>query len=217
MIIPSVSAAATRRARSKDRGKRRRFLTPGQDMRRGPALAHVLLLAAFWVGLWGTISPATVVSGLVLGVALRHLRGRRSTWQVHPVGAARALAVIGWNILVANVAMARAVIVGPDRVQEHDVQVALTRLGAPLDALLALAVTVTPGTIASDITRRDGLPSVLHVHALAASPTEVAESVRRIEASIDGAISVHDVPDYDRRPTARPSARTTVATLEPPQ
>lgn len=154
-------------------------------------VGQVAVLVAFWVVLWGSVSPGIVVSGIVLSALL--LRGGAA----HPVPVRPVrILVLAWTLAVevgvANVAMARAVFRGPERSVERRMRVSLRTVGAGLDAAIALAVTLTPGTIAVGLERRPGRPTVLRLHVLDGTVEDTAASVHRIERRLQEAFGVDD-------------------------
>lgn len=153
-------------------------------------LLHVTTLTAVWVVLWGSLSPATVLSGIGLALGLRALRPSDRRWRIHPSGVLRLLQVLAVDLWRSNVAMAEAVVKGPDAVEEHLVEVPLRRLGAPLDGVVDLLVTLTPGSIAVGLARQPEGPSTLTVHVLETTPTSTAAAVHRLEDAVAGAITV---------------------------
>ena len=77
-------------------------------------VAQVSVLVAFWVVLWGSITPGTVLTGILLSVLL--LRGGAAhPVPVRPVRILRLLWTLVIEVGLANIAMARAVFRGPER------------------------------------------------------------------------------------------------------
>ena len=154
-------------------------------------VAQVSVLVAFWVVLWGSITPGTVLTGILLSVLL--LRGGAAhPVPVRPVRILRLLWTLVIEVGLANIAMARAVFRGPERSVERRLRVSLRTVGAGLDAAIALAVTLTPGTIAVGLERRPGTPTVLRLHVLDGTVEGTAASVHRIERRIQEAFGVDD-------------------------
>lgn len=154
-------------------------------------VAQVSVLVVFWVVLWGSITPGTVLTGVLLsGLLLRG--GAAHPVPVRPVRILRLLWTLVIEVGLANIAMARAVFRGPERSVERRLRVSLRTVGAGLDAAIALAVTLTPGTIAVGLERRPGKPTVLRLHVLDGTVEGTAASVHRIERRIQEAFGVDD-------------------------
>ena len=80
-----------------------------------------------------------------------------------PARALRLLAVVVWDILVANIVVARLVLGPLSRHEPAFVAVPIARAHPQARALLATIIAIAPGTVAAAFSP-DG--RVLHVHAL---------------------------------------------------
>lgn len=140
------------------------------------------VLAAGWLLLAG-FSVAHLVLALVLAVLLPHFTrrfigeamGHARGWR----GLGRAVPftlLVTWDIVVANVAVARLILGPPGRLRPAYVEVPIA-LEQPLAiSLLASIVSMTPGTVSSDLSadRRR-----LLVHVLDADdPRAVVEQIK---------------------------------------
>ncbi|MGD9952314.1 MAG: Na+/H+ antiporter subunit E [Burkholderiales bacterium] len=115
------------------------------------------VLAAGWLLLAG-FSAAHVVLALVVAALLPHFTrhfvgeamGRARGWR----GLGRAVPfalLVTWDIVVANIAVARLVLGPPARLRPAYVEVPLA-LEQPLAlSLLASIITMTPGTVSADL------------------------------------------------------------------
>lgn len=154
--------------------------------RRRRWLAHPamsVVIAASWLLLQGSLEPAHLLWAAILGVLL--------PWAVQdflgpgrPLAGAgvaiRLVAVVVWDILVANIAVARVVLHPGITPQPVWVRVPYTLTDARGIVLLATIITTTPGTVSCvvDEARREIL-----VHALNADDPDavVAEILHRYE------------------------------------
>ena len=118
-------------------------------------LPHPLLtpiLALIWVLLSNSLSPGQVLLGLLLGWSIPVFTLRFWPEQVHirrPLTLLRFVAVVLYDILVANFNVAYLILRGPRRLEPGFVVVPLdlrTELGI---SLLANTVSLTPGTVSS--------------------------------------------------------------------
>ena len=132
----------------------------------GVSAGHVLLAAAFAVAL-------PPLARRFVEEPLGHARGRRAA-----AAALRFAALVTWDIAVANLVVARLVLGPPARLRPVYIEIPL-ELERPLAiALLASVITMTPGTVSSDLSddRRR-----LRVHVLHAStdPQALIEHIKR--------------------------------------
>lgn len=130
--------------------------------------ASLLWLLIVWLALWESISPANVLSGLVVGGLLIVLFPVRSpsarTGRFRPLRAAQLLGYFLWKLLEANVVVAWEVITPSNAgVNEGIVAVPLTGASDAAVATVANMISLTPGTLTIEIERH---PTVLYVHVL---------------------------------------------------
>jgi multicomponent K+:H+ antiporter subunit E len=127
---------------------------------------HALLLALFWLLLVNELSVAQAVLGLLLGGAIigATLGLSASAPPIRrPLAALRLLAVFAYDIVVANLAVARAALSPKLRIRPRFVRVPLDVREPGPAALLAGMVTLTPGTVSVSLDLEAG---VLLVHGL---------------------------------------------------
>ncbi len=139
-----------------------------------------LILA--WILLWGTVSAANILSGLVIALLITLLlplpvvpvEGR-----LHPVSFAKLLLVVGWSLVLSSLQVAwLAIKPGPPPLS------AVLRVGFAVksDLVLALgvnAINLTPGTMVLEIDRDRRL---LYIHVLdVGSPRAVDRFHREVE------------------------------------
>lgn len=98
----------------------------------------------------------------------------------HPVAALRLLLVVTYDIVMANVAVARLVLGPPGRLRPAFVKVPLSLTQPMSISLLASIVTMTPGTVSADLSEGN---STLLVHALDCDDPDalIAEIKQRYE------------------------------------
>jgi multicomponent K+:H+ antiporter subunit E len=122
-------------------------------------------LTVSWVALTG-FSVASVLMALVIAVGIPlsaqpFLKGLPRARR--PVRALRLLGIVLWDILVANVVVARLVLGSLPRLEPAFVKVPLAVTHPHTRSLLATIITMTPGTVSAAFAP-DG--RLLHVHAL---------------------------------------------------
>lgn len=134
------------------------------------AIPHPVLtltLTAVWVMLINSVSAGTVVFGLILGIVIPLITApywpNRPRLRAAPRIAEYALVVL-WDIVVANLQVAAIILFRPkSRIRTHWVAVPLDLTSPEAITTLAGTITMTPGTVSSDISA-DG--KVLLVHCL---------------------------------------------------
>ena len=97
-----------------------------------------------------------------------------------PMAALRLLFVVTYDIVMANIAVARLILGSPSKLKPAFVQVPLELTNPMSISLLASIITMTPGTVSSDLS--EGNTSLL-VHALDCCDSDalVAEIKQRYE------------------------------------
>ena len=145
-----------------------------------------LLLWSLWLLLNQTLDPGHVVLGAALAVVIPLLSRRLLPPIPHvraPLKALSYLLLVQYDILVANLRVARLVLGPVRRLRPKVVQVPLDLTDPVVASILAATVTLTPGTVSIDL---DLAARRLTVHALDA-PDEasvVAEIKSRYEARL---------------------------------
>lgn len=139
-----------------------------------------LLLTAVWLMLMNSVSAGGIVFGLILGTIIPLLT--RAYWPERPklrnpvAITAYALLVI-WDIIVANITVARIVLFMPkSRLRPAWVTVPTNLRSPEAITVLAGTITMTPGTVTADIAE-DGRSLLVHcLHA--PDPAGVAEDIK---------------------------------------
>ena len=131
-----------------------------------------LLLVAVWLLLAAELSVAHILLALFLGWGIPllcrpFLAGIPPVH--HPLAALRLVLVVTYDIVVANVAVARLVLGPTARLRPAFVEVPLALTQPMSISLLASIITMTPGTVSSDLSKDN---KVLIVHALDCSDTD---------------------------------------------
>lgn len=196
-------------------------MTPRQGL-----VARTLLVAwltAMWVLLWGSLTPANVLSGLLCGVFLvavfPPVESRDDPFVVRPVAAISFGLWFLWALIVTNVTVAREVVLPRSRSQIRTAVVAVplqTRSGR-LATIVANAITLTPGTLTIDAR---GRPATLFVHVLSfadveATREEVADLERRVVRAFGTADEVARICGPASTRPADPATRPTSEEAQP--
>lgn len=146
-------------------------------------LATVPVLALMWVALWQDISAGTLAAGVLAAglVVLVTPDLRAPVWRPfgRPAAALRFGGAFCWNLVRATAVMAWEVLTPRNRIRQGIVAVPLRTRSHGVVAVLANAITLTPGTVTVDV-RRD--PPALYVHVLHLRDIAgVRQEVQRLE------------------------------------
>lgn len=132
-----------------------------------------------WLLLWNTFAPGTFLLGLVVAVLLP-LFARRF-WpdapRVQNFGALVTYSLLfAWDILVANLNVARLILMPNDTLRPTFLEIPLDIDHPFLITILANTISLTPGTVSSNVSGDD---SALLVHCLdCADPDEEIERIK---------------------------------------
>ena len=146
------------------------------------------IVAAVWLALNSSVAPVHLLAAAVLAVAVPLVLGHLLDDPVHlhqPWTAVRLALVVVWDIVVANLAVARRVLGPPGRLRPGFVVVPLDPTTHPdAAAMLASIIALTPGTVAADIDEgRTGI--LVHVLDLEDPAALVAYIKRRYERPLN--------------------------------
>lgn len=128
-----------------------------------PALSA--LLAASWLALSHSLAPVHLLSAALIGLILPRLlrpflpEPGLVRWAAVP----SLLAVVVWDIVMSNIAVARLVLGPIGRIRPGWIEVPLATQHHRINALFASIITTTPGTVSAVVDEERGL---ILVHAL---------------------------------------------------
>jgi multicomponent Na+:H+ antiporter subunit E len=161
-----------------------------RGLRRVTAHWHLALwLTVVWVGLWGDLTPANVLGGIVVSVVLLvalPLPTARQAGRVRPVAALRLAGRFALDLVTANVVVAWQVLrvatgLGPP-LRQGVVGYTMRTRSERLITTVANMISLTPGTLTVEIDRDD---VVIYVHSLDLdSPEALRAEVRALESRV---------------------------------
>jgi len=159
-------------------------------------LTGAIGIVVVWVLLFGELTAANVVGGIVVAAAVTLLFPRRAPATRHrlsPWGCVVLLGDLAVQLVLSSIAVARAVIrPTPARLQTEVVRVSLSTDSELVGTVVADLITLTPGTLSLDVRHE---PERLIVHALGdATPAEVRASVHALEDRVLRAIEPQPQP-----------------------
>ena len=148
-----------------------------------PAMSATLLLT--WLLLNQSLAAGQLLLGALLGLLLPPLALRLaptpSRRLARPLLALRLLLLLLWDIVVANLVVARQVLLQRRRLQPAFVELPLQRDDPLVGVWLACMITLTPGTLSVRIEReqRRLLLHALHVTDTAALVADIKQRYER--------------------------------------
>jgi multicomponent Na+:H+ antiporter subunit E len=141
-----------------------------------------LWLVVVWVALWGRLSVANVLSGIVVAVGLLVLLppgGSKPHYVLRPIAVLRFVAYFLRQVLVANVALVREVVTPRDQIRTGIIEVPMEGVSDGLLVFIANVTALTPGTMPIEVRRN---PATFYVHVLHLHDVEsVRRDLRRLE------------------------------------
>lgn len=156
--------------------------------RRAPLLGRSAVaawLVVMWILLWGELTAANLVAGLVVAVALvlafPPTASGDAPMTLRPWAAAAFLLWFLGALITTNIAVAREVVLPSSRSRIRTAVVAcpLRTRSDRLATIIANAISLTPGTLTVDAR---GCPAVLYVHVLSYTDRD---DVRRQVAALE--------------------------------
>jgi multicomponent Na+:H+ antiporter subunit E len=143
-------------------------------------------LVVLWLLLWGDLSPANLLSGVVIATLLLAAfpRDRRDTqrYVIRPLAALRLVAWFAAQLVYSNIVLIRQVLSRRSRVKTGVVACELETSSSRLLTVITNLVALTPGTMVVETTFD---PTTIFVHVLRLDDHEsVRASVRRLEARV---------------------------------
>ncbi len=146
-------------------------------------LPHPILTLALWI-IWlllnNTVAAGHVVLGLVLAIFIPWLTARFWPEKVcikNPFTLLKFLGVVLWDILVANISVAKLILGKNDKLKPGFFSINLD-INNPLGiSLLANTISLTPGTVSCDLTpdRRQLLVHALHVEDIESTINDIKQ------------------------------------------
>ncbi len=176
-----------------------------------------LFMLLVWLALWGEITVVNVVSGIVVVaiVTLVFRRLPRHRHRLHPLGLVKLLAIFVWRLVTSSVTVVLTVLAPtPARLRSGVVGVELTHPSPLVAAIVADAISLTPGTLTLDVRypggRRGAAPPSIYIHVLGlADPEAIRNDVHGLErlvlSAVTPATTDTDLPDL---PATTPGGAT---------
>mgnify|MGYP006171835103 CR=1 FL=1 len=168
----------------------------------------VAWLTTLWVVLWRDPTVGNVVGGLVAaGLVLALFPAQQPARRDHTIRPLPLLYFLGWfawQIIVANLVVAREILTRRDHIRSGIIAVPLQGCSDLVVTVIADAITLTPGTMTLEV-QRD--PTVIYVHVLHLYDIDQARNdVTTVQRLVVNAIGSPEAVRYvnDSVPEARP-------------
>lgn len=150
----------------------------------------VAWLTTLWVILWRDLTVANVLSGLLIGVLIELSKPWRALGQKHhsirPGALAVFVAYFAWKLVEANVVLAREVLTPRNSIETGVIAVRLGPCSDLVVAIVANAISLTPGTLTLEV-RIEDVPTlyvhVLHLHDVGAARADVEKLTDLVNAA----------------------------------
>ena len=163
-----------------------RFLSPRR-------LVMIVMLTAMWCVLWGTVSAANVLSGLLVSLLIVG-SGMATAYRggIRPLALLRLIWLVAADLVLSTVNVAHAILTPGNRSRESVVAFAIGPEGRHHLMLLVISITLTPGTAVVDVDLDTG---TLYLHLLDNSRLEeTAVLLERLNRLAGEALPVPDHP-----------------------
>ena len=146
----------------------------------------VVWLVLVWVALWGSLTWANVLGGLLvalLAIWMVPLRPASTRVGRHPLAAIRLSFYFLWELIKASAIVAWEVVTPWDRTAPAVIAVRLDTNSPGILTTVANMVSMTPGTLTLDV---DPATRTLYVHILHSDESVVA-GIRKLERLVAAA------------------------------
>ncbi len=150
-------------------------------------LLTIAALTGAWCALWGSISAANVLSGLLVSaIVIRPSIGPPGIGTVRPVALLRLIAVVFVDLVKSTFTVAWEVLTPTDHTEESIIEVPLPNEARSHLLLLVIAITLTPGTAVVDADPDTGTLylHLLHDERRAETVANVARLADLVEAAL---------------------------------
>ena len=139
-------------------------------------------LTVLWLTLWGDVTAANVLSGVVVALVVILFAwppAEEHRYRFRPLATLAFVCYFGWKLVEANLVLAREVLTRRDTTRTGIIAVPLDHASDLVVTIVANAVSLTPGTITLDTSPH---PRILYVHVLHLHDAErVRRDIHRLE------------------------------------
>lgn len=149
-------------------------------------------LTVLWIVLWRDLSAANLLAGVAVAFVASggatDVRSRVWRHRVRPLALVRFFVFFSWKLVEANIVLAREVVTPTNVINTGIIAVPLPGYSDLVVAVVANAISLTPGTLTLEV-RRDPVPvfyvHVLHLHDLDKARADVVRMAAMAGAAIE--------------------------------
>ena len=153
-------------------------------------LGPVIWLTALWAVLWRSTTPATIVTGIALAIALtwfvRRSDDHRARHRVRPLPLLRYVGHMLFALVKSNLQLAWEVLTPTDYTKPGLLEVQLPPSSEVVLTVIANSITLTPGTMTLGLRPETStlVIHVLHLRDIDEARAEIEELHRLVSAAI---------------------------------
>jgi multisubunit Na+/H+ antiporter MnhE subunit len=153
-------------------------------------LGPTIWLTGLWMVLWRSTTPGTIVTGILLAVALtwavRRSDVHRRHHRVHLLPLARYFGHMAVNLVKSNIALGFEVLTPTDYTKPGLLEVRLPTCSELVLTVIANSITLTPGTMTLELRPETStlLVHVLHLRNVEAARDEIRELHRLVSSAL---------------------------------
>jgi len=154
-------------------------------------------LTLVWLGLWGDLSWANLLSGIAIAGFVVLLWAPREPLglRVHPVALVRFVAFFAASLTKASLQVAREVLRPHPQLREAVIAAPIAPTTRGLTAVIAASISLTPGTLVIDTSVNDS-ETILYIHVFDLEDrATLLAGVARLERLAVAALSPNSVAD----------------------
>lgn len=153
-------------------------------------IGPTIWLTGLWVILWRSVTPGTIVTGIVLALlltwAVRRSDAHRVRHRVHLLPLLRFFGHMGVELVKSNIALGFEVLTPTDYTKPGLLEVRLPTCSELVLTVIANSITLTPGTMTLELRAETStlLVHVLHLSDVEAARDEIRELHRLVSAAL---------------------------------
>lgn len=153
-------------------------------------LGPTLWLTVLWVALWRSTTPATLITGVALAVALtwavRRSDAHRERHRVHVLALLRYFGHMLVALVKSNVVLALEILTPTDYTRPGVLEIRLPACSELVMTVIANSITLTPGTLTLELRMETStlVVHVLHLRDAEAARAEVEQLHRLVSRAL---------------------------------
>ncbi len=173
-------------------------------------MRHRLILAVWltfvWLELWGDLSWANLLSGMLVAALVVVLLDTKEPLglRARPAALVRFIAFFAQHLVIASYQVAREVLRPRPQLRPAVIAAPIVATSRGLTAVIAASISLTPGTLVIDIDRSDS-DTTLYIHVFdLGERAELLANVARLELLAVAALAPVRIDDRSTKPEGQP-------------